>query len=82
MINFNGNNYETRDINIAGPSEDEQEVVTVAKLELQSVLLDESFDAVNDEAEEIDNTIYFYLNEEEWELPDDELRDIINSNRL
>lgn len=77
-ITLNGNTYKARIINL--PNEG---AVMIATLALSEALFkdgDCANEYVSDEAEEIDEEIFFYVEENELELPVKELIEIIQEN--
>lgn len=54
--------------------------VNVAPIELETLLYDADNEFVSEEAEEIDEEIYFYANPDQFELPEEELVKIIKAN--
>lgn len=69
-ITFQGNSYPARVLTIM--LNDEPEEVTVSVQSLSDVLMNED-KHVSDEAEQIDNGIYFFIQDDMINLPDAEL---------
>lgn len=79
MITWNDRQYPSKSLTIFKGDKHEQEA-TVSIEELQFELLDEvECTPVSDEAEELDDQIYYYLSKEEFELPDDEIVEILEN---
>lgn len=79
MITWNGLQYPSKSLTIFKGDREEQEV-TVSIEELQFELIDEAeCTPISDEAESIDNTIYYYLSKEEFKLSDDEIIEILEN---
>lgn len=79
MITWKNRQYPSKSLTIFKGDKEEQEVI-VSIDELQLELLDEEeCTPVSDEAESLDNTIYYYLTKEEFELPDDEIIEILEN---
>ena len=77
-ITLNGNTYKARIVNL--PNEG---TVMIATLALSEALFkdgDSAHEYVSDEAEEIDEEIFFYVEENELELPVNELIAIIQKS--
>ncbi len=68
MIVYNGIEYPTREL-VMGDGE----WITVAPLTLQNAIMTDEGEVVGYEQEVIDGEVFWYCNEEEWELPDDKL---------
>lgn len=74
-ITFQGNEYIIRIIDT-----EEYGTVQVATTNLADALLPEGIDHVSDEAEDIDNGIFFYVEEDEINLPEEELISLIEES--
>lgn len=79
MITWNGRQYPSKSFTIFEGASDELEVIASIE-ELVNVLLDQTTCLpVSDEAEELDNKIYYYLSKEDFELSDDEIIEILEN---
>ena len=74
-ITFQGNEYIIRIIDT-----EEYGTVQVATTNLADALLPEGIDHVSDEEEDIDNGIFFYVEEDEINLPEEELISLIEES--
>lgn len=76
-ISWNGKNYPSKTLTIFKGTNDEQEV-TVSITQLSHELIDNKTSVpVSDEAESLDGEIYFYLEEKEIHLSDDDIIAIV-----
>lgn len=69
MIVYNGIEYPTRELDMGEP----QGVVTVSTLQLQLEMIDGEYEEIRPDAEVIDEQLFWFCNEEEWELSDEKL---------
>lgn len=78
VMPFNGGEYMVRVLELP-----EIGSVYVGTLELEADLLDEdgSGDFVSDEAEEVDAQIYYYVEEDQIKLSDEELLKLVHSEK-
>lgn len=79
MIKFNGKEYPTKEFIIHEGMEDEEEVL-VSTTELQDALFDGDGhfgNYVSDEAMNVDALIYYFLNEQDFNLPDEKIIEIL-----
>lgn len=71
-ITFNGVEYKVRGVRI--PSSGYVEVSTVS---LEKVLMDEDGLFVSDEAQEIDEGLFYYLEDDQIDMPEAELEQLL-----
>lgn len=77
VITWNGQSYPSKTLTIFKGTKDEQEA-TISVTKLSHELIDDKTDIpVSDEAESLDGDIYFYLEEKEINLPDDDIIAIV-----
>lgn len=76
MIKFNGKEYPTKEFTIHEGMEDEEEVL-VSTTELQDALFDGDGHYVSDEAMNVDAMIYYFLDEQDFNLPDEKIIEIL-----
>lgn len=79
LITWNGKDYPSKRFILFKGTNDEQEV-TVSVVELGNELIDDETGLpISDEAEELDNSIYYYLDEGEINLSDTEIIEIVEN---
>lgn len=79
-IDWNGADYPTKTVTIfKGTSAEEEIIVSVVRLARQ--LLDDIGNWSTREAEDVDNQIYFYLDEETFNLPDEDIIEYLENER-
>lgn len=67
-ITFAGRTYDTRLVTLSNTEE-----VTVALLQLADALLNDDGEPLNEEAERLDESVFFYATPREWGMDDDNL---------
>ena len=76
MIDYQGKDYETREITVC--PEDMAYTVLVAKRELWEMIKHDVYDLSPKETA-IDDSIAYYCNEEEWDMNDEQLAKVIQN---
>jgi len=79
MINWNGTNYPTKSI-VLRKGTDEEEEVTVSVERLENLLIDDMGNWSTREAEDIDSQIFFYLDDEVFNWPDEDIAEYIQDS--
>lgn len=74
-IVFEGKEYPAREVKIGDYGN-----VIVSVVSLNNMLIDQLCVPVSDEAEEIDDGIFFYVEDNEIDLPDEEIEKIVLEN--
>lgn len=76
MITYNNKQYPTRLLDMGDPYDD----VLVAQVQLQNALEDPEYGEIRGALETaINDSIFFYVDKVEWELPDDVLIEYIKT---
>ena len=77
-ITYKGVEYPTReiDVNVDG----ERHHYTVSTTELNSAIYNDETGYPDAEAQAIDESIFYYLDEEEWKMSDKELSEYLSKN--
>lgn len=71
---FNGKTFPTRSFTVKPEEEDDEIQMTIAPLSLSKLLINqETGQPINDDAKIIDDDIYFFVDDEFFNLPEEEL---------
>lgn len=76
LILWNGKGYPTKTLTLFKGTENEEQV-EVATVSLEKQLINEDGKCKNDEAEYIDNQIFYYMDDEEFHYPDKDMIEIL-----
>lgn len=76
---YDGIRYPIKEVTIF-EGEQNEELLIVAPIRLERILIPDGATPTSDEAELTDNEISFYCHEDEWNLPDEELIQMLEEN--